>query len=415
MRVPPSCFCFAAILLATLATVEPVHCQQLYRAILLSEPKYPPPAVTGMKFGQVFGAFQFPDAPSSAAVWDVNSGTATNPHPAVLYSSETIGVNGSGWIIAGDSLGQPRKHLYIDSSGMPVDFTPTGEYDKSVVTGAYLDTQFGWVRSTPSNPRPENPYGVSNAALWKGTPGSFVNLHDRARLHSSWVTAVSDQSQAGIGTIGNGSIEHALMWRGSSRTLIDLHPLSPLGSAYPPPFESTQAWAVDWTAVVGMAMFKPASEQAVPHAILWNGSHSNYVDLHPDGFSRSYARGVNGKTQVGYGSTGKFAHAIVWNGSPESAQDLHRFIPNRIPALDFSVAFAIDEFGNIAGIAGYFENPGASQKEVESVVVWTPTIEGIAPKLAVAPTIKTGGWILLQLSGIEGKTYQIESSLDLVF
>lgn len=113
--------------------------------------------------------------------------------------------------------------------------------------------------------------------------------------------------------------------------------------------------------------------------------------------------------------TGKAGHAFAWNGSPESAQDLHRFIPNRVPELNFSVAFEIDEFGNIAGITGYYEGSGPTRKEVESVVVWTPIIECIAPKLAVAPTIKAGGWILLQLSGIEGKTYQIESSLDLVF
>lgn len=387
--------------------------QQAYRAIVLTAPAYPPPLIRGIAFGVVFGSYQGPDH-SSAVIWDLNTGTPALYHPPALYSSEAVGVDGNGVSVGGDTSGATSGPRFVNPGREVINLTPPGEYENAVVNGALLGTQFGWVRSIPAHQTAENPYGVNHASIWRGESSSFVDLHDGRRLHESWVNAASVGTQVGIGTIGDGSIEHAVMWRGSARTLVDLHPLSSLGGAYPPPFEESQAWAVDGNSVVGMAMFKAAGAQPVPHAIMWNGSATNWVDLHPAGFVGSFARGVNRETQVGYAYGGKTGHGMVWRGSPESSLDLHTFLEESTTTFSYSVAFAIDEFGNIAGFAGYFENPGASQKEVESVVVWTPMIEGIVPKLAVAPTIKTGGWILLQLSGIEGKTYLIESSLDLV-
>lgn len=413
MRVLSPTIPLIAILAGFIPTPYTSCGQQAYRAIVLSDPTFPPPFVGGMRFGVVFGAIQSIDGPSKGAVWDLSSATVSVKNPASLFGSSVIGVYGENPQIAGPTLNPPRRDAFLDSSGAVVDFLPPGEYDNVGLAGANLGVQFGWVRSIPAHQTIENPYGVNHASIWRGGPSSFVDLHDGRRLHESWVNAASVGTQVGIGTIGDGSIEHAVMWRGSARTLVDLHPPSSLGSAYPPPFEESQAWAVDGNSVVGMAMFKAAGAQPVPHAILWNGSETNWVDLHPAGFVGSYARGINRETQAGYAYRGKTRHAMVWHGRPESALDLHTFLEERTTAFSYSVALAIDEFGNVAGRAGYLENPGPSERTIESVVVWTPRIEGSTPSLSVAPAADTGGWVLLQLSGLEGKTYRVESSLDL--
>lgn len=411
MRLPSPSLFLATVLGGLCSVPYPSNGQQAYRAIVLTVPAYPPPLIRGIAFGVVFGSYQGPDH-SSAVIWDLNTGTPALHHPPALYSSEAVGVDGSGVSVGGDTSGATSGPRFVNPRREVINLTPPGEYENAVVNGAFLESQFGWVRSIPSHQTTENPYGVNHASIWRGGPSSFVDLHDGRKLHESWVYAASVGTQVGIGTIGDGSIEHAVMWRGSARTLVDLHPPSSLGSAYPPPFEESQAWAVDGNSVVGMALLKAAGAQPVPHAILWNGSETNWVDLHPAGFVGSFARGVNRETQVGYAYSGKTGHAMVWRGSPESSLDLHTFLEERTNAFSYSVALGIDEFGNVAGRAGYLENPGPSERTIESVVVWTPRIEGSIPELSVAPMTKTGGWVLLQLSGVERKSYRLETSLD---
>lgn len=61
------------------------------------------------------------------------------------------------------------------------------------------------------------------------------------------------------------------------------------------------------------------------HAILWSGSAASAVDLSPtnlSGFVPTYAYGVGGNEQVGWGSDGQ-NHALLWRGSPDSAVDLN--------------------------------------------------------------------------------------------
>src|SRR5712672_1746200 len=57
------------------------------------------------------------------------------------------------------------------------------------------------------------------------------------------------------------------------------------------------------------------------HAILWNGSNSDYVDLNPTGFTSSAALDVAGTSEFGSGggpTTGGEQHALMWNGTTDS-------------------------------------------------------------------------------------------------
>src|SRR5439155_15375463 len=61
------------------------------------------------------------------------------------------------------------------------------------------------------------------------------------------------------------------------------------------------------------------------HALLWFGSASNVVDLHPSGFTSSEATGASGGQQAGYGfALGAVVglHALLWSGTASSVVDL---------------------------------------------------------------------------------------------
>src|SRR4051812_41923972 len=58
-------------------------------------------------------------------------------------------------------------------------------------------------------------------------------------------------------------------------------------------------------------------------AVLWRGSSSNPVQLHPKGFIDSYAFATSGGVQVGSGRPpGSGRHALKWAGSASSVVDL---------------------------------------------------------------------------------------------
>jgi len=60
--------------------------------------------------------------------------------------------------------------------------------------------------------------------------------------------------------------------------------------------------------------------------VLWHGTAASLVDLNPTGFSNTYAYGISGNNQVGFGYgdvTGGPSHALLWHGTAASFVDLH--------------------------------------------------------------------------------------------
>lgn len=98
------------------------------------------------------------------------------------------------------------------------------------------------------------------------------------------------------------------------------------------------------------------------HALLWSGSASSVVDLHPIGFENSSATGISGGQQVGSGNgsaTGGEYHALLWSGNANSVVDLHSYLP---VAYSWSGAIDIDLSGVILGMAD------------SRIVMWIPLI-----------------------------------------
>jgi len=172
-----------------------------------------------------------------------------------------------------------------------------------------------------SNTRP----GVTHALLWRGSALSVVDLNPNGFINSV-AYATSGGVQAGFGTTTSGA-RHALKWFGLAASVVDLDPGGTTGS---------EAHGIAGDRVVGFRM----TGLDINHAMLW--TTSGPIDLHPtSGFTSSAANGTDGTQQVGSGSNpnggmGAITHALLWSGSAASVVDLH-------PATGFSIsaAFAV--------------------------------------------------------------------------
>jgi hypothetical protein len=136
-----------------------------------------------------------------------------------------------------------------------------------------------------------------------------IDLHPSG-FASSQAYGVAGSQQVGSGVI-NGtphSFNHALLWNGSASNYIDLHPADCLGFS--------QAYGTSGSQQVG---------SAGAQAILWNGSADNYVILHTSEYGDSSAWATDGVQQVGDGlslSTWSY-HALLWSGTAASTVDLN--------------------------------------------------------------------------------------------
>ena len=211
-----------------------------------------------------------------------------------------------------------------------------------------------------------------------------------------------------MGGSGNrfGESTHALLFRHDATTIVDLHPPR-LPGHLENPYCGTDVSGVTCSGVAVGTGYLPGS--GPPHALLWRGSSSNYVDLNPSGFFSSSAEGISGGKQIGIGQRTSNGPTIglVWSGSADSAIELNRFLP---PGQWIGVyARGIDEFGNIVGSA-YDLAAGEDR-----AILWIPEYgNGATPLLQIAPLCESGGQIKLQLAGEAGREYAIEKSEDLM-
>jgi hypothetical protein len=98
------------------------------------------------------------------------------------------------------------------------------------------------------------------------------------------------------------------------------------------------------------------------HALMWSGSPESVVDLNPLGYSESFANGVSGEFQAGYGygaSTNLSSHALLWNGTAGSAVDLN--------PIDFTESYA----NAIAGGSQVGSGLGDATDGMMHALLWT--------------------------------------------
>jgi hypothetical protein len=183
----------------------------------------------------------------------------------------------------GSSSGSPAQYVAIDLDG-------SGGYGSTFGSGISDGEQAG-----------SGEFGRRHALLWRGSASSVVDLHPGGFWDGSGINATSGGMQVGWGQADDHD-HHALKWAGSASSVVDLHPAG---------FRYSEALGISGDQVVGFG------EVPNTHALLWTSR--GVVDLHPSGFTWSVARATDGAQQVGGGD----GHALLWMGSANSVVDLH--------------------------------------------------------------------------------------------
>jgi hypothetical protein len=166
--------------------------------------------------------------------------------------------------------------------------------------------QAGQSQSSP----PNGQLGVTHALLWRGSAASVIDLHPDG-FKNSGAFATSGGVQVGYGVTA--SATHALKWSGSASSVVDLDPTAVF----------SQALGIAGDQVVGFGDVQiECSVGACQHARLWTSS--GVVDLNPSGFLQSQANATDGASQAGWGFlTGRGTHALLWAGTADSFVDLN--------------------------------------------------------------------------------------------
>ena len=358
--------------LAALSASHPVLAQSRYTAVDLG-PVGQSAAANGIDQGQAVGAVYAPADASQyrATLWPAGgAGSSTDLHPSFL---DYAPLNAPGRstvtaIFVNNGVGNTEVGY---GSGVPTNQRPralkwTGTADSAVVLQAPFDTNETGALGIGIGDGQIAGYGVTvqfvsgrgtirrfdgptHALLWQPGVTMAVDLQNGAE--ATVAVAAGGGEQVGYGgKSGSGSQlseTKAMLWKGSASSFVWLHPQKG--------FLTSQAVATDGTQEVGSGLATPLvrTDPAHSHALLWFHTAVSVVDLHPAGFDDSYATGVSETKQVGWGrlvspSGVTTTHALVWSGSAGSAIDLDQFLS---AGYDGAQATGIDTGGTIAGTA----------------------------------------------------------------
>ncbi len=264
------------------------------------------------------------------------------PTPTVFRSFQAYAYGSSGGQQIGFERGNERtfEHalLWNGAANIAVDLNPPG-YGRSYGFGIRGNRQVGEALPIPT---------TEHAILWQGTAQSFVDLHP-AVATDSVAYGVDDHYQVGFTTDNFTDHLNAAMWSGSAESYVNLGP----------PFGGSVAYAVDEGVAVGYReafLYIGYRWWVSWHAVLWRGSRESMVDLNPLGWSYSLALGIRNGEQVGEGRSTprRHRHALLWRGTRESVVDLN---PN--PGMT-STACATNGLQQVGYISAYLVNANAA-------------------------------------------------------
>jgi hypothetical protein len=270
-----------------------------------------------------------------AGTWNGTADSWADLTPPGAVSSVAYAANG-GQIVGSATIGSlVRGGYWTGGATSWVDLTLAGSVD-TVVAGVYVNPidnlaqgqQVGYACIQPS----EN----CHALIWRGTAGSVVDVTPGVGTTAGLI-GTDGTYQVGFVMI-NGAA-HTGFWKGTSGSWVDVHPAGateswPYAMDGNPPFES-----------VGYAMFNNAQ-----HAGYWvseyGGAAGTWVDLNPSSASGSAAMGSDADLQVGWAMMNGITHASLWNGTAGSWVDLSRYVPAAYAlAGSYAAAVAHDENG----------------------------------------------------------------------
>jgi hypothetical protein len=281
---------------------------------------------------------------AAGAVWPA---AATAQFTAVRLSEGTSYV----WAVRDGVVGGHVIHSVVDpvlwlTPGLPPTSLGSAAGGGGAVYAMTATQQFG--------------AGGAGAAMWSGTPESFVSLHPPGAAGGSSILDANSTQQVGWTLTSLGSYETATLWSGTAASVISLAPPGSIGSVANAMTETHQG---GWVIYAG----QPGQGSAY-HAALWNGSAASFVDLNPDGHVSSIT-GMFGDQQVGSAQVnvpGSDSRAAMWFGTPESFRTMHPF------------ATGLSAIGATCGSAqvGYMSSPEFGGGGIRAAI-WFGTAESV--------------------------------------
>lgn len=275
-------------------------------------------------------------ATPASASWTVRVLNAAPSQAIGVFGGQQVG---STSILTYDNIAA-EPHLYNHAAlwtGTPaswMDLNPAGA-DQSEAYGVSGGQQVGYARMG----------SVAHAGLWSGTATSWTDIHP-AGADESYAYGVSGEQQVGWAYMG--IHRHAGLWTGTAESWVDLNPAG-----------------ADESYASGVADGQQVGE-VNGHASLWTGTAGSWVDLNPAGADESYAIGVADGQQVGYSyvfvDDRYHYHAGLWSGTAASWVDLN-------PSIVFA-SFANGVYGG--------QQVGYTQAQAGGVFhasLWTGTAE----------------------------------------
>ena len=150
------------------------------------------------------------------------------------------------------------------------------------------------------------------ALLW--TPDKVVELHGPEPNRMTNAHGVADGIQVGV--YGPSSEQHAMLWRGTTASAVNLNPSDK---------HISEANAVADGEIVGFSALGEWPD-FVMRPCLWRGDAASWTDLLPDGYEGGSADHCAAGFQVGVAHVTlkeEVSHAMLWGGSAKEFLDLH--------------------------------------------------------------------------------------------
>jgi hypothetical protein len=272
-----------------------------------------------------------------AVLW--SNGQALDVHPAA-YTFSAISGRRDGLSVGYAGTPSTAQAAIVWrgtlASTLPVPFDS--------VTGRAVATDGVQIVGYANEGDPERTIGDVHALLWNAATGEVTDLGRDRTLYG-----VGGGVQVGITTGSNGST--AALWRGTPNSFVNLHVQGQ---------DVSVATATNGPIQVGyVGLDVRVRHEGRPRNIrfysagLWTGTAASFTYL-PSPYRHSFALAItgDGDTIVGYGNTTdaigtpRDSHAVAWVGPNHTVVDLHALLP---ADMRTSLATAVDEQGNIVG------------------------------------------------------------------
>lgn len=338
-------------MIVTVASLSPGAFAQSYRAVELA-PVLPLSTATTINGPTVAGYVAASNAfnATHATLWDGTN--QIDLHPGFVADPVT-GIGGSSAVQGSASDLQVGWALGPGSNNQSVPLTWAG----SVSTATRLSIPFanagGRALATDGQQivgygsplvQEDASIGPAHALLWDRNTASAVDLGEGTAY------GVGGGQQVGYALKRT---QNAALWRGTAKSLINLHPKGAVLSIANGTDGVTQVGYVGYDIRVRVEAVKGKKYKRFNYAMAWSGSVGSALNLHPYPFTHSYAIAVNGGWIVGHASdetrinTPAYNHAIAWDAGYQPT-DLQAFLPARYVG---SQALAVDARGNVVGVA----------------------------------------------------------------